>query len=847
MKRVFFLCVLIPFCSHRPVSAGSASDVIGTSLSSTTWSLSWAIPNSSTPTVVLSTHSDFSTNISSGMGSLGQTTTGYANLEPNTTHYFKVKNSTEPDSEYTTPVSTITWAAVPGAPSFSAVSSAGFTTTWPTNGNPSSTLYEASHSTDDFQTHFSTPVPFSADLTANSTALYNLMPGTTYYVRIRASNGDSIITGFSTTGSTVTVPAPLSGLTGEASDPTSIQWSWGSSGGGATRYDIFSSSSGAWLQTTGALVYLQSDLSTNTAYGIQVQPFTTSWSQPLSDAVTTYTLAAPPLKAGVSFPNVYPSSITVQWESNGNPSDTPYEAGYSTDNFVTHFSTPVSFSQNFVATTTTFFSLEINTTYYVRIRAQNSLSTPTAFTYLDPISTLAQSPGAISIQPVGTDTIPISWGPNGNPATTNYEVSYSSVDAFNTGPPISTATLTTATNLTLGNLQVRTTYYIRVRALNGDGQETNFAANVSTRTLPTPSMLPNPFSLLLPVDGAFQSPLDVQPVWEQKGSPIGNPLTYTLYYSTCTGLSCPGTVLGGLSGGSTNVPPSSLQAGTTYYWRVEAWDTTLDIVRRSDSDFRFIVSSSRVTSPDGSVRVQVLSELPANALVTIKEIKASDDPLLSRADRLAARERRFHVLPEKDHLIVLKDPSGNIVTPPDMKAQVSFDYPDPDATGFYKGTPVRVEHLQIVRLEKMSGQWELLPQGVALDRQNKRVTGLVDKFSHFTLLGSVLPSSVLTGARNFPNPFRAGREETIIQYTLTENAQVTFSIYTAFGDLVLRREFGPGTDGGRGQPTGYANKISWDGRNGQGEIVANGVYVCRIEVKTGDVTKKIVRLIGVKK
>ena len=55
-------------------------------------------------------------------------------------------------------------------------------------------------------TSFSTPVPFAA-LTAGTTNLLNLIPGTTYYLRIRAENNDTpaVMTVFSSTASIVTL------------------------------------------------------------------------------------------------------------------------------------------------------------------------------------------------------------------------------------------------------------------------------------------------------------------------------------------------------------------------------------------------------------------------------------------------------------------------------------------------------------------------------------------------------------------------------------------------------------------------------------------------------------------
>jgi len=82
---------------------------------------------------------------------------------------------------------------------------------------------------------------------------------------------------------------------------------------------------------------------------------------------------------------------------------------------------------------------------------------------------------------------------------------------------------------------------------------------------------------------------------------------------------------------------------------------------------------------------------------------------------------------------------------------------------------------------------------------------------------------------NHPNPFT---DETIIAYTLTDEAQeVTIKIYTSSGRLI--------------QTFSFANEIgyvehTWDGRDGFGDEVANGVYYMKFVVRNGE--KRIERV-----
>ncbi|MFH1561836.1 MAG: hypothetical protein ABIF11_00245 [Nitrospirota bacterium] len=88
---------------------------------------------------------------------------------------------------------------------------------------------------------------------------------------------------------------------------------------------------------------------------------------------------------------------------------------------------------------------------------------------------------------------------------------------------------------------------------------------------------------------------------------------------------------------------------------------------------------------------------------------------------------------------------------------------------------------------------------------------------------------------NYPNPFAAGKESTTISYYLPQDAYVTIKIYSVIGDIVitlLEDSF---------KSRGMYQEDRWDGRNGEGEIVLNGVYFCQIKVNylAGGSDKKV--------
>ena len=113
------------------------------------------------------------------------------------------------------------------------------------------------------------------------------------------------------------------------------------------------------------------------------------------------------------------------------------------------------------------------------------------------------------------------------------------------------------------------------------------------------------------------------------------------------------------------------------------------------------------------------------------------------------------------------------------------------------------------------------------------------KSSVIYLAGTVAAGSVT----NYPNPFQAGRENTSIEYNIEKNSDVAIKIYDLLGNLVWQQDYKVGAAGG----TAGVNTVPWDGKNGSGETVANGGYICRITVKSGSGTTTLKRKIGVVK
>lgn len=90
---------------------------------------------------------------------------------------------------------------------------------------------------------------------------------------------------------------------------------------------------------------------------------------------------------------------------------------------------------------------------------------------------------------------------------------------------------------------------------------------------------------------------------------------------------------------------------------------------------------------------------------------------------------------------------------------------------------------------------------------------------------------------NYPNPFHPPLEGTTLAYKLDDMATVTVRIYTQAGGLVKRMVFDRGTPGG----VQGLNTITWDGKNGKGEVVSSGGYVALIEAQGQGSTLNVIR------
>jgi len=95
---------------------------------------------------------------------------------------------------------------------------------------------------------------------------------------------------------------------------------------------------------------------------------------------------------------------------------------------------------------------------------------------------------------------------------------------------------------------------------------------------------------------------------------------------------------------------------------------------------------------------------------------------------------------------------------------------------------------------------------------------------------------------NYPNPFAAGRQSTTMEYFLETDAKISLKLYNIVGELVLVV-----VDEETQAASQNLYRYQWNGRNGSGQVVLNGVYfaVLTVTPAAGGETQQLVRKIAV--
>ncbi|MFH2201491.1 MAG: S8 family serine peptidase [Elusimicrobiota bacterium] len=406
------------------------------------------------------------------------TSVEFGGLTANTTYSFRVQalGHNGSGSLYTVLPTTATLLLPPGVDTtiFSGVVTNALSGRWTSGGNGPSTSYEAQLSTDGF-----TSINASS-MTRNTSAAFGaggegpaLQANTTHYLRVRAVglNSISVYVDFGSTSTAANAPTATAAqyVTGVSAY---IDWSPNGNAEPGTSYEVWRDENITFpapvktVVTTSA--HLAEGLASTTSYFFKVRTLGNGGVVTAFDtAVTTTTLPPPPAAPGQPAGSVLGiSSISWTWSAAARADG--YRLRLSTDHATVIGTT--------AAAALTQAYLVPNTRYQVYAEGWGAGGTGSA-SASGSATTLAAPPTGTAADTVEGSSAVLSWGLNGNPAGTQAQL-YRSTDNAAFGLLASVA----AAGYTDYGLLGCTTYYFRVRNINGDGITTAYDTTLQFMT-----------------------------------------------------------------------------------------------------------------------------------------------------------------------------------------------------------------------------------------------------------------------------------------------------------------------------------------------------------------------------
>ena len=410
--------------------------------------------------------------------------------------------------------------------------------TWLANGNPAGTVYQVSFAQSGFDPSF-----FSTTGTFRN--FPGLTPNTTYEFQASAQNAEGI---FSAPSALLTLwipsltPNAPSAVTAVAFSTHSVSWAWTDNANNEDGFRVRRSSDN--LNLSGDLPvnstgFVHVGLGPNAPAQVRAESFNATGSSASAPSATAYSLAAPP--SSLAFLGVFPTSASFGWSNGGNPGGTLFRAERSLNG--------AAYVE--IATTTLTSALAPalapDTTYFFRVRAENTEGTTTAYSNVVTTRTIPLAPLAPSLFVIDESTVSITWGWTDNAANeTGYRVRRTTDNASLSGDlPAGTASF-----LQTG-LSPNRSQQIYVEAFNagGTGASGSLAHFTDAAQPDVPAAAPTVSTVLL--------------TWPANGNPPGT------VYESQFGASVE-TYGAALSSTATARLFTGLAENTTYFFRVWA-------------------------------------------------------------------------------------------------------------------------------------------------------------------------------------------------------------------------------------------------------------------------------------
>lgn len=827
--------------AHTSPAAGTVSGILGTVLGSTSvyWTWNAGSLTHADSYGVFSSSGGFLASVAFSTSGASYTQTG---LLANTPVSVKIAGyGSEGYAQLAQSATYYTSAAAPGSPGISARMDISITLGWEANGNPLGTVYQLWLDAD---AAFSQPS--ISTMTVSSHTASGLQPGTQYFFKARAMNGDGIFSDFSAAVSTITMPLlPVqpAAPSGSALGVSSITWSWAAVSG-ATGYRVYAATAQSTLLASPSVpAYVQEGLSPNTTYSIVAAGINASGEGTVSpSAVPVATLAKPPSGAAVSA--VYATSATLTWGLNGNPAGTTAK--------VLRVNTATTFTTAGLSMTDT--GLLGCTSYYFRLWNLNRSNTPTEYIELGPAFTGSPSPlppGNLSAASLSGYRIALSWEPAPFEGITGYNLYYDNGSGvINYGTPLASLSAL-QTSYTTGMLS-SVSYKFGLRAVHRCGvEEKNTSVLASATGLY--SLTGVRAAIKIPQSGKKVNGNSVTVMAELVTGTVAETRNVRLQYkasSSSTWLEIPAKDPGQHPNPAFTSPyfihwDVSGLAGGSYDLRAIATDLG-NVSDPSPAAVTIAVAAAEADITENVTAGKATKEQKVNNLV-VNTLQAAD-PVTTQVTKLEIPAGALNA--STATVSVTNNPAVVPPAPPDAEpagivtevtlsnqsllaggqtAAVTLLFPDADNDGIVDGTTLRASQLEMYSAHSAAGPWQRDLASV-VDLAGKKVTGHTTHFSFFALFA---PQAVnINQARAYPVPWRPGSggrfdsapgTDGITFENLTDKTEI--KIYTVAGRLVRELKL---------TAADLGVKV-WDGKNSAGVKAASGVYLAHI--KSGSAVK----------
>ncbi len=154
-----------------------------------------------------------------------------------------------------------------------------------------------------------------------------------------------------------------------------------------------------------------------------------------------------------------------------------------------------------------------------------------------------------------------------------------------------------------------------------------------------------------------------------------------------------------------------------------------------------------------------------------------------------------------------------------------------------EGTNIAPENLAVVHFTD-TGVYSLL-ENYSVNPAGDYLEFEADEFSYFLPTGYYASGETMSEITNRPNPFNPNIEDTLVEYTLEQDTEVTLRIFSITGEYIYSESFNAGENGGKHG----LNEFTWDGKNKRGMTVANGTYLLYIETGRGHSRKRLISVV----